>query len=400
MANFSYIAKDADGKDQTGVLTAESEAAVARALAQKALFPVRIAPQAAKSPLLRLGGGRIRLRDVGAMYNQLADLLRSGVPMLRSLDILARSAANAGLGRLVGLVRDDVANGSTFADALRRHPRAFSDLHIAMIHAGETAGFLEDVLANLAGFIERQDDLRGKVRGAMIYPVMLAIMGAGAVTIMLLFIVPMFQKILSGHNLPLPSRMLFGLSSLLRSPAGIVPVVAVVAALAALWSYTRSRRGRRRWAAWQLRLPLAGKAIRLVAITRFCRVLGTMLHNGVHILPALAIAKDATGSAILAEAIEQAAESVRAGESLAEPLRRCGLFPPEIIEMISVGEESNQLEKVLVETADAVERRTNRQVDAAVRLVEPLLLMVMAAVIGFIAMGIMYPIFTMSQTMR
>lgn len=399
MPNFSYIAKDAAGKDQAGVLAAENASAAARVLAQKALFPVRIAPEAAKSTLSRMGG-RIRLRDVGAMYSQLADLLRSGVPILRSLDILARSAANPALGGLVGQVRDEVANGSTFADALARHGWTFSELHVAMIRAGETAGFLEDVLTNLAGFIERQDDLRGKVRGAMIYPVLLAVLGAGAVTIILLFIVPMFQKILSGHSLPLPSRILFGLSALLRSPAGIVPVAAIAAALAGLWSYTRSRRGRRQWASWQLRLPVVGKAIRLVAITRFCRVLGTMLHNGVHILPALAIAKDATGSAVLAEAIEAASESVRAGESLAEPLRRSGLFPPEIIEMIAVGEESNQLEKVLVETADAVERRTNRQVDAAVRLVEPLMLMFMAAVIGFIAMGIMYPIFTMSQTMR
>jgi general secretion pathway protein F/type IV pilus assembly protein PilC len=399
MPNFSYIAKDAAGKDQAGVLAAENASAAARVLAQKALFPVRIAPEMQKSALSRMSG-RIRLRDVGAMYSQLADLLRSGVPILRSLDILARSAANAALGGLVGQVRDEVANGSTFADALARHGRTFSELHVAMIRAGETAGFLEDVLTNLAGFIERQDDLRGKVRGAMIYPVLLAGVGVLAVLGVLLWLVPVFQKILSGHSLPLPSRILFGLSSLLRSPAGIIPAAAVAAVAAALWRYIRSRRGRRQWASWQLRLPVVGKAIRLVAITRFCRVLGTMLHNGVHILPALAIAKDATGSAVLAEAIEAASESVRAGESLAEPLRRCGLFPPEIIEMIAVGEESNQLEKVLVETADTVERRLNRQVDAAVRLVEPLMLMFMAAVIGFIALGIMYPVFTMSQTMR
>ena len=149
-----------------------------------------------------------------------------------------------------------------------------------------------------------------------------------------------------------------------------------------------------------MRIPLAGRAIRMVAITRFCRVLGTMLANGVPIIQALGISKDATGNALLAEAIDKAAENVRAGEPLAEPLQRSGLFPLEIVEMIAVGEESNQMENVLVHVADAVERRTNRQVDTAVRLIEPLMLMFMAGVIGFIAIGLLYPIFTMAQTMR
>jgi len=199
--------------------------------------------------------------------------------------------------------------------------------------------------------------------------------------------------------LPLPSRILFAASDALRGQA--MPVVAIAGLIvAAVWSALRSRQGRELWAIWQLKIPLAGTAVRMVAITRFCRVLGTMLANGITILQALEIARDATGNALLAGAVDKAVEDVRAGESLAEQLRNSGLFPDEITEMIAVGEESNQLEKVLLQIADTVERRTNRQVDAAVRLIEPLLLMMMAGVIGFIAVGLLYPIFTMAQTMR
>ncbi len=397
MPTFEYTARDADGEQRSGVIQADTEAAVVRTLDQRALFPVRITMQ---TPAGRRGRGRrVRLRHVSALYGQLSDLLAAGVPMLRALDILSRTLVNPALGRMVEAVREDVSAGATLADAMAKHPAVFTPLHTAMVRAGETAGFLEDVLTNLSGFLDRQDELRSKVRGAMIYPVLLASIAVIAVTGLLVLIVPKFQEFLAGADLPLPTRVLFGVSSALRGQSLTLTALLVLAGVG-IWSFLRSSGGRQLWAAWKLRIPLAGQAARMVAITRFCRVLGTMLANGVGILQALEIAKDATGNPLLAQAVAQAAENVRAGEPLADRLRASGLFGDEITEMIAVGEESNQLEKVLLQIADTVERRTNRQVDAAVRLIEPLLLMMMAGVIGFIAAGLLYPIFTMARTLR
>lgn len=398
MPTFEYIARDTTGQERTGVMQADNEAAVIRTLGQRALFPVQIA---ARTPAARGGlwPGRIKLRQIGAAYGQLSDLLGAGVPMLRALDILTRTAVTPQLARIIAEVREDVASGETLADSLAKHAAVFTELHIAMIRAGEHAGFLEDVLANLAAFLERQDDLRSKVRGAMIYPIVLATLGITAVTVMLIFFVPLFRQFLEGERLPLPSRVLFGLSDAVRGHAWLLFGGLALVAFSAR-AYARSGGGRKLWAKLKLKIPVAGRAIRMVAITRFCRVLGTMLANGVPIIQALTIAKDATGNEIMADAVQGAVENVRAGEPLAEPLQRSGLFPEEIVEMIAVGEESNQLEKVLIHTADTVERRTNRQVDAAVRLVEPLLLIFMAGAIGFIALGLLYPIFTLARSMR
>ncbi len=396
MPTFEYVAKDAAGRETTGVMQADSEAAVVRTLGERALYPVRVLPQAPASG--KRWGERVRLRELGVTYGQLADLLAAGVPMLRALDILARTAVNASLGKVISEVREDVASGMTLADALAKRSHVFAELHVAMVRAGEHAGFLEEVLTNLSGFLERQDELRSKVRGAMIYPILLASVGVTVVTIILMVLVPKFESFLGESPLPLPSRMLFGLSHVLRDH-WLLLCGAVLLAVAAARAYVRSPEGTRAWARVKLHLPLAGRAVRMVAITRFCRVLGTMLANGVPIIQALTISKDAAGNELIAQAIEAAAENVRAGEPLTEPLRKSGMFPEEIVEMIAIGEESNQMEKVLLQVADTVERRTNRQVDAAVRLVEPLLLMLMAGAIGFIAVGLLYPILTMAQTL-
>ena len=398
MPTFEYTAKDTSGQTRTGVMQADSEAAVVHSLDQRDLYPVRIAAvsPAPKGPALVR---RVRLRHLSAAYGQLADMLAAGVPMLRALDILAHTTVNATLARTFAAVREEVSAGETLADAMAKYPEVFAQLHVAMVRAGEHAGFLEDVLTNLAGFLERQDELRSKVAGAMIYPALLVTIALVVVNVLLVVIVPKFQGFLGDVQLPWISRAVFTASGVVRHhPLLLVGTVGLAALLA--WSWVRSEAGRSLWNRLKLRIPLAGHAIRMVAITRFCRVLGTMLANGVNILQALEISKDATGNALMAESIQEAAENVRAGEPLAEPLRRSGLFPAEIIEMIAVAEESNQLEKVLLQTADAVERRTNRRVDAAVRLVEPLLLMVMAALVGSIAVGILYPILTLVRALQ
>jgi general secretion pathway protein F/type IV pilus assembly protein PilC len=280
-----------------------------------------------------------------------------------------------------------------------KRPKTFPPLHSAMVRAGERAGFLEDALTNISEFLERQDELRSKIRGALIYPLVLVSLGAVVVLGILLFLVPVFQPVFEGIPLPTPSRILFAMSAALRLHWAASAAV-LAAAGGGFVYFIKSSAGRRLWDAWKLRIPIYGRVGRTIMVTRFCRVLGTMLHNGVPILQALAISKGAADNVLLEASIERASENVRAGEPLAGALRESRLFPEEILEMIAVAEESNQLEKVLVNVADTIERRMNRQVDAAVRLIEPLILVVIAGVIAFVAFGLIYPIFTLARTLN
>jgi general secretion pathway protein F/type IV pilus assembly protein PilC len=396
MANFDYIAKDAAGQQITGTMQAESEGAVLRALDDRKLYPVEVSQAAAGS---RNMGGRVKLGDIGMMYGQLADLLRSGVPLLRSLDVLVKTATKKRLGEMIVKVRDDVSQGKTLAEALGNYPRTFTSLHAAMVRAGERGGFLEDVLANLSNFVERQDELRGKVLGALVYPLIVSGVGLVVVVGILIFLVPKFKPMFAGISLPLPTQMLFALSDILINHIILMLAMVLLAALG-VRAFLRSGYGHSLWDRWRLKLPLAGYAMKMVAITRLCRILGTMLSNGVPILQAMTIAKDAVGSDVLEASIENAAQSVRAGDPLAGPLRESGLFPAQIVEMIAVAEESNQLDKVLVQVADTFERRTARQVDLAMRLIEPFMLVILAIIIGFTAVGLLYPIFTLSKAIN
>ena len=398
MPTYQYTAKNASGEEVGGLMQADSEAAVIRSLDEKRLFPVRVAEKADTAQ--KSFGGHVRPRDVGVMYSQLSDLLRADVPAMRSLDILARSTVNKRLAGLMGKVRDDVMGGKTLADSFALYPAVFPPLHVAMVRAGERAGFLEDVLANMAEFIERQDELQAKVIGALVYPSVVVSVALTVILGVLLFMVPQFKSMFETlKNVPWPTAMLFGASDLVRAIWPLVVMVLVVTVIGC-WAFLTSEQGRRLWDRWRLQLPLIGKAVRLIAITRFCRILGTLLKNGVPMLQSLAISKDATGSMLLSDSIEKAAENVRAGQTLADPLKACALFPPEILEMIAVAEESNQLEKTLLGIADTVERRTNRQVDLAVRLIEPLVLILIAGGIGFFGVALVYPIFSMAGAMK
>ena len=390
MPKFRYTALNADGRQVSGQLEAEGEAAAVRILGERQLFPVNIASADASQSKRR----RVSSRDIGMMYGQLADLIGSGVPMLRALDSLIRSTVNSQLKAILKEVRTAVADGQTLTDALRKFPEVFPPLHTSMVQAGERASFLEDVLRSLSEFLERLDELRAKVMGAMIYPALLSALGATVMAGALIFFVPKFEPLLAGAQKPLPTVLLFGASTILRSYWYIVALV-LAGLIGALVSALSKESSRRTLEIWQHRVPVVGTALKMLAITRFCRILGTMLANGVPMLGALKIAKDATGSRLLGEKIAIAAESIRDGKSLSGPLSQGGLFPDQIMAMITVAEESNKLDKVLLQIANTVERRTNQQVDQSVRLIEPVILCLVAAGIGFLALGLLLPIFTL-----
>ncbi len=396
MPTFAYRARDAEGQEVRGTLVADSPMAAARMLDDRTLYPVEVSelPSAGRSIL---GGGprRVSLSKVGVIYEQLADLLRAGVPVLRALSVLSQQASTQALARVLREVHDDVAGGETLADAMDKHPHVFPHLHVAMIRAGEKGGFLEDVLSRLSDFVIRQDELRNKFIGSMIYPCVLLVGALGVVTGLMTFVVPRIKSLLMNQELPWASKVVFGLSDLISQH--LLPLTAAVAMFGiALYGFVQSQTGRRLWAQAQLRAPGIGRIYTMVSLCRFCRVFGTLLANGIPMLQALRIAKDSTGNPILAETIEKAAESVSAGEPLTRPLAASKVFPPALIDMLAVAEESNTLEKVLLQIAETQEARTARQIDLFVRLLEPLLLLMMGVMVMFIAVALLLPIVRMA----
>ena len=398
MPQFQYTAMTEAGEKITGALEADTEAAAVRQIEERRLFPVSVRGKGAAAPDAKPRKRRVKSRDLGLMYGQLADLIGSGVPLLRAMDTLIKSTVSASLRDLLKEIRASVADGRTLTDSMKQYPEVFPTLHTAMIQAGERASFMEEVLRSLSGFLERFEELRSKVLGAMIYPALLTALGTVVMIGALIFFVPRFEPLLANAQKPLPTEILFGASKVMRSYWYLL-IVGVAGMAAFVWANLKSEKARRAMEAWRLKVPVVGNAFRLLAITRFCRILGTMLANGVPLLQALKISKDATGSTILGERIAEAAESVRDGKRLSEPLGVGDFFPEQILAMIAVAEESNKLDKVLVQIADTVERRTNRQVDQAVRLIEPAILCLVAACIGFLALGLLLPIFTMASSL-
>ncbi|MCH7884242.1 MAG: type II secretion system F family protein [Planctomycetes bacterium] len=394
MPSYTYKAVKSSGQPISGVLTAENYGVALRQLEEQSLFPVTVTEGVAASGLGIWRRRGIKTAHLTTFYSQLADLLRAGVPMLRSLDVLSRQGSQGGLSIILKELREAVAGGMSLGDAMAKHPHVFSPLQSSMVRAGEQGAFLEDVLHRIAIFSEKQDELRNKVLGAMIYPMILVFVGTIVVTFLMVIVVPKLGEHLRPENFNVMTHAVFGVSNLLEHHyVAIILALAVIVTVVPAWVKTKT--GRRAFERFKLRAPIFGKILTMVAICRFCRILGTMLHNGVPILQALRIAKDSAGSDILAEVIEEAADSVKKGAALSTPLGECGLFPPTVVDMIAVAEESNNLETVLVQIADTNEARTARAIDLGVRVLEPILLVFMAGVVFCIAIALLLPILTM-----
>lgn len=399
MPSFAYTAVSGKGEHVNGVLTAENYRVALRMLEEQQLYPVQVKEgvEAGKSAF----GGRRRVKPalLTTFYSQLADLLKAGVPMLRSLDLLSKQSSSGVFTSLVKELREDVAGGMGLGDAMGKHPHAFSPLHSSMVRAGEQGGFLEDVLHRIATFSEKQDELRNKVRGAMIYPSILVVVGGVVVTLLMTLVVPKIRENMRPENFNVFTVAVFWICDTFtqRYVGLILGIMAVVGGF--VWAI-RTPQGGRLYERFKLKAPIVGKIFTMVAICRFCRILGTLLHNGVPILQSLKIAKDSAGNQILAELIEQAGESVRKGAALSTPLAESGLFPITVVDMIAVAEESNNLETVLVQIADTNETRTARAIDLAVRVLEPLLLVVMAGIVAVLMIALLLPILTMGSSLQ
>lgn len=389
MASFRYTALNASGQHVDGVLSVASEQAALAELEARELTPVTISERAERGPILRRG---VSGRALAASYIQIADLLRAGVPLLRALKLLGGRKSQARLSAVYRGLADAVAEGEDLAAAMGKRPDVFPRVHIAMVRAGERGGFLENVLSRLGQFVMSQAELRGKIIGNMVYPMMLVVFGAVVLGVVFGIFVPMFKTMLvkSGQTPPLITRIVFAIADAVGK-YGPVTFIAVVVMVAVVYKLTRRADVRRMMALWRTKVPVVGPLVRAVATTRFCRMLGTMMGNGIPMLSAMQIARDAAGNVLLEEAIDRATEAVRAGQPLAPPLAESGLFADDVVEMISVAESANNLDSVLLTIADTIDARVDRLLTTAVRLIEPLMLVAVAGVVAVVAAALILP---------
>lgn len=392
MAVFAYIARDQKGIRVQGRVEAANEQAAAADLAARGLAPVRVQSAAASAPRM----GRVSARRLATSYQQLADLLRAGVPLLRGLQLLGRGKADPRLAATWSQVADDVTDGARLADAMARHERVFPAVQVAIVRAGERGAFLEQALSRLGAFLNRQAELRSRMVGSLIYPALLLVGGIAVMTLAMIFLVPKFRPQFARIEIPFATRLLFGISDLFVVWWPIV-VPASIAAIVGLVIAWRRPAPRRLLADAVLRVPKLGALVRSVAVARVTRVLGTLLENGIPLLQSMQTARDAAGHPRLAEAFDRAIEAVRGGESLATPLSASGFFEEDIVEMISVGESANNLAQVLVTIADTLEARVDRSMTLMARLLEPLLLMLLAGGVLFIFLSLVMPLMSLSS---
>ena len=400
MPAFAYVARNTEGQRVTGTLTAQTERDAISQLSTKSLFPLEVGLDKPKRKF-SLGGGRVSGQILSTTYSQMASLLRSGVPLLRTLKILEDQSSNARLSATLEDVHHRVEDGETLGDSMARHERVFGELAVSMVRAGGEGGFLEDALERVAAFTEQQEDLKSRTTGAMAYPVFLAVVGAIVLSGLLIFFVPNFAPIFDDlrkeGELPAMTDYLLATSDFFSNYWYIL-LAGVIFGLIFLTQYSKTKEGRYRMDFMKLKTPMVGGIFQSLAVARFCRVLGTLLQNGVPILRSLDISRDACGNKILSEAIENAAENISSGEALAQPLAKSGHFPRTVCEMISVAEEANTLDKVLIQISDGLEKRTERKLDLVVKLLEPIMLLILASVILCVVIALLLPILKMSST--
>ena len=405
MPTYQYAALDGAGKEVTGTMTAAVRAVVLEQIKLQGLYPVRVEEQADPTRARRSSSpwqSRVPQASVDAFTRQLANLLAAGVPLSRALRILSRQASRESAQAQWTALHEDVIGGLSLADALAKWPRSFPPVYIAMVRAGETGGFLEVVLEQIADFRAWEQRLKGKVRAALLYPAVLAVLAVGVLTFLMTYFIPRFSSIFAdlGGNLPWSTRAVVALS---HSAVRYAPLIVggIVLASVVLRRLLATEAGRRFGERLFLRLPMAGPVAARFALVRFCRMLGTLLTGGVALVPALRVAREAIGNRTLSDTINQAVEQVQRGASLAGSLATAkDLFPGDVVEMVAVAEESSRLDKELLRLATSYDAELDRQLTMLVALVEPALLFVMASIVGSIVISMLLPIFTLQDLIK
>jgi general secretion pathway protein F len=342
-----------------------------------------------------LGGifGGVKKTEIAAFTRQMATLIKSGIPLAESLNAQVEQTSNVRMKVPLSEVRTAVNEGSAFADALAKHPKLFDELFVSMVRAGEVAGNLDEVLTRLADFLEGSQKLKSKIQGAMIYPLVMVVVGVGIMSVLMVKVIPEITQMFtqSGKTLPLNTRILIGLSGFIGGYFLFI-VAGIALSIWLFFKWSNSKSGKPRWHSIVLNMPVLGQLVRTINVGRFARTLGTMLHSGVPMLRALDTAKQIVGNVLIQDAIETAKKAVTEGESLAVTLRKSGQFPATMIHMVAVGEKAGQLEQMLERVATTYETEVDTKLSRFTALLEPLMLVVMGGAVAFIVFSILQPI--------
>jgi len=406
MPVFAYRGLSTEGRSVSGVIDADSARTAREKLRGSGIFPTNLAEEygAAAAPLaaprdwipFRRTG--MSAGDLALLTRQLGSLLGAGVQLVDALGALGDQSSKASTKKMLSTVRERVREGSSLADALRAHPHVFSDLYVGMVRAGEQAAALEAVLERLAEYNERQDEFVSKVKGALTYPMIMMVVGAAIMTFLVTYVVPQVATIFEQQHaaLPLATQILIGISSFLTG-YWIWIVIALLGITAGLFYGYSTPRGRRIFDGLSLRVPYIGPTVVRVVCARFARTLATLLAAGIQLLPALDAVKAVVTNGLLREAIEKSRDEIREGHGT---LSQSKLFPPMLIEMIRVGERSGELERMLERVADNYEREVSHSLNQATTILEPVMTLMMAAVIVFMMLSVLMPIFQLNQIMQ
>lgn len=400
MPTFAYVARTRDGKKKAGTLVAENRQALLRSLQSQGLTPDQIRESGGKVAARR--GPRVKTTEILVFTRQLSTIVNAGLPLLQGLDILAEQTEDARFANVLQEIGSSVEGGESFSEALRKHPRIFSDLYVSMVRAGEASGNLDNVLMQLADYLESMEELKRRIRSAMTYPVvafsMIVLIAAG----LIVWVVPQFAEIFSSFDkaLPVPTQLLIYASEILRSWKMLIVIAAFIGGVLAFRVYRATENGRYATDRLMLRLPVFGKLLRKVAISRFSRTLSTLTRSGVAILAALEIVERTAGNEVFARAIRKAGDSVRGGETLADPLARSQEFPAMVTRMIGVGEKTGALEQMLSKISDFYDSEVKAAVDALTSLIEPILILMMGIVVGGIVIALFMPILQLSSLVQ
>jgi type IV pilus assembly protein PilC len=395
--SYAYKVRDREGKMAAGSMEAESEEAVVSRLRQLGYAPISIEPDKGarlKSEVKLPGMGRVKLKDLAVFSRQFATMINSGLSLLRSLTILGEQTSNRRLGEVIIQVRAEIEQGTSLSAALARHPKVFNRLYVSMVRAGEIGGFLDQVLVKVADTFEKEVELRGKIRSAMTYPVVVSIMVIGIVAAMLIFIVPTFESLYEslGGTLPLPTRILMNASNILRRFFPVV-LLGVIVLVFLLRRWKATDRGRYQWDRIKLKVKVFGPLFHKTALSRFSRTLSTLIRAGVPILQALEIVGETVNNMVISRAVRDVQDAVREGESLATPLSKHATFPAMVVQMMAVGEETGALDTMLSKVADFYDQEVEAAVASLTSMIEPILIAVMGAAVGGMVIALYMPLF-------
>jgi type IV pilus assembly protein PilC len=395
MPVFRYTGKTRAGAPQRGEIEASDRASATAVLRQRQILVTSIRPKAKELQIKIPGlGSKITEQEVVIFTRQFATMIEAGLPLVQCLDILARQSENKEFARVIGQVKTDVESGDSFADALRKHPKVYSDFYVNMVEAGETGGILDTILARLAAYMEKAAALKSQVKGAMVYPAVIIGIAIIVVVFLLLYVIPVFADMFAsfGGTLPAPTRFVMFLSDLVKDYIlYVIPLVGVL-----IWLFKRfykTEKGRLMVDTLLLKLPVFGPLIQKVAVAKFTRTLGTLVSSGVPIIDGLEITARTAGNKVVEGAVLSIISSIKEGQTIAEPLGRQAIFPPMVVQMIEVGENAGALDAMLNKIADFYDQEVDTAVAALTKLMEPMLMVFLGVVIGGMVVAMYLPIF-------